>query len=80
MVGSMIDTTTLLKVVGASLVAGVGVTTVFSLAVYGAVRASDLRRANRVSAAGLFAALTAISVSATVAAIVYGIVLTTQKA
>jgi hypothetical protein len=79
MAATIIDTTTVLKVVGASLVAGVGVTAVFALAVYGAARSSDMRRLGRASAASIYAVLAVVSVTACVAAIVYGIMLTTEK-
>ncbi|HEV3229099.1 MAG TPA: hypothetical protein VGY97_06475 [Solirubrobacteraceae bacterium] len=79
MAATIIDTTTLLKVVGAALVGGVGVTAVFALAVYGAARSSDMRRSDRGGAASLYAVLAVVSTTTCVAAIVYGIMLTTQK-
>jgi hypothetical protein len=45
--GALVDWGALGKVVWVSLVAGVGVTAVFSFAVLGAARASDSRRARR---------------------------------
>jgi hypothetical protein len=79
MVATIIDTTAVLKVVASALVAGVGVTAVFALGIYGAARSSDMRRINRAGAASLYAVLAVLAVAACLAAIAYGIVLTTQK-
>jgi hypothetical protein len=79
-IASIVNTTALAKVVIASLVAGVGVTAVFALGVYGAARTSDMRRANRARAAAAYLVLAVGAVTVTVAAIVYGVVLTTEKA
>jgi len=79
MIGSIVDTTTLLELVGASLVAAVGVTAAFSLAILGATRFSDLRRDGRGTEAAVFGVLTALALAACLAAIVYGIVLIQTK-
>jgi hypothetical protein len=71
---TIVDTTTLLDLVGVSLLAAVGVTAAFSLAILGATRFSDLRRDGRAVEAAAFGALTALALAACVAAIVYGIV------
>jgi hypothetical protein len=76
---SIIDTGTLAKVVGYALVGGVGVSVVFALAVFCATRAGDSRRAGRGAPASLYAALAALAVACAGAAVVYGVVLTTQK-
>src|SRR5205807_7965262 len=47
MTGAAIDTTALLKMVYSSLLASVVVAVVFSTALLGAIRASDMRRAGR---------------------------------
>ena len=79
MTATIIDTTAVLKVVVSSLVAGVGVTAVFAIGIYGAARASDMRRMNNAGAASRYAVLSVVAVAACLAAIAYGIVLTTQK-
>ena len=79
MIAAIVDTTALAKVVLASLVAGVGVTGAFALGVYGAARSSDMRRASRAGPAAAYAALTVAAVTLTVTAIVFGVVLTTEK-
>jgi hypothetical protein len=71
---TIVDTTTLLDLVGISLVAAVGVTAAFSLAILGATRFSDLRRDGRAVEAAFFGVVTALSLAACAGAIVYGIV------
>jgi cytochrome c biogenesis protein CcdA len=71
---TIVDTTTLLDLVGVSLLAAVGVTAAFSLAILGATRFSDLRRDGRAVEAAAFGALTALALAACVGAIVYGII------
>jgi hypothetical protein len=56
----LVDVKALLKVVWVSLVAGVGVTAAFSLAVLGATRAGELRRNERSSAAVLWGLVAAV--------------------
>jgi cytochrome c biogenesis protein CcdA len=71
---TIVDTTTLLDLVGVSLVAAVGVTGAFSVAILGATRFSDLRRDGRAAEAALFGVLTAVALAACLGAIVYAIV------
>jgi cytochrome c biogenesis protein CcdA len=71
---TIVDATTLLDLVGVSLLAAVGVTGAFSLAILGATRFSDLRRDGRAAEAAAFGVLTALALAACVGAIVYGIV------
>ena len=52
MVAVVVETKELLETVVASLVAGVGVTVVFSIAIWGAARFVDLSRSERPLAAG----------------------------
>jgi hypothetical protein len=69
----------LLDTVWASLVAGVGVTFVFSLAIYGAARAAEFRRDDRRLEASLAVALMLAGFAASAAAIIYGVVIMAQK-
>ena len=71
---TIVDTTTLLDLVGVSIVAAVGVTAAFSLAILGATRFSDFRRDGRAVEAAFFGVVTALALAACVGAIVYGIV------
>jgi hypothetical protein len=70
---TIVDTTTLLDLVGVSIVAAVGVTAAFSLAILGATRFSDLRRGGRAVEAVWFGVVTALALAACLGAIVYGI-------
>jgi hypothetical protein len=60
-------------------VAGVGVTLVFSLAVLGATRSTDLRRADRPAQAAMFGVLAVLGLAATIGTVVYAITLITTK-
>ena len=71
---TIVDTTTLLDLAGVSLVAAVGVTAAFSLAILGATRFSDVRRDGRAVEAACFGLLTALALAACLGAVVYGIV------
>jgi hypothetical protein len=76
---TIVETKELLQTVIASFVAGVGVTTVFSIAIWGGTRFVDLSRGGRPIAAGAAAALAALALLATLAAVVVGIVVMTKK-
>jgi len=71
---TIVDTTTLLDLVGVSLVAAVGLTAAFSVAILGATRFSDLRRDGRGAEAAWFGVLTALALTACLGAIVYAII------
>ena len=75
----LVETKNLAETVVASLVAGVGVTVVFSIAIWGAARFVDLSRSERPLAAGGAAALMLLALGATVAGLVLGIVAMTSK-
>jgi hypothetical protein len=70
----VVETKELLQTVIASVIAGVGVTTVFSLAIWGAARFVDLSRSERPLAAGAAATLAGLALAATLAAVIFGIV------
>jgi hypothetical protein len=70
----IVDIEDLGKVVVASLAAGVGVTTVFALAIHGAVRFVDARRDGRPLEAWAYATLLGLSLAACAAALVLGII------
>jgi hypothetical protein len=74
-----VDWDALLQVVWVSVVAGIGVTSAFAMAIYGATRAVDLSRSGRVAEAGLFALVAAAGLLAVAAAVVFGIVVMTDK-
>jgi hypothetical protein len=76
---TIIETKELLETVIASLVAGVGITTVFSVAIWGGARFADLNRGGRPLAAAVVAALGGLALVTTLAAVVAGIVVMTSK-
>jgi hypothetical protein len=75
----VVETKELVETVVASLIAGVGVTVVFSIAIWGAARFADLSRSERPLAAGGAAALAGLALAVTLAAVVLGIVVMTKK-
>jgi ABC-type spermidine/putrescine transport system permease subunit II len=77
--GAIVDAGDLLQVVWASLVAGIGVTAAYGAAILGATRAVDLSRQGRPGEAAVFAALLLVGLAVVAAAVVYGIVVMTQK-
>lgn len=79
MMATIVETKDLLETVVASLVAGVGITTIFSVAIWGGARFADLNRGGRPLAAGAAAVLGGLALLATVVAVVIGIVVMTSK-
>jgi hypothetical protein len=77
MLATIVETEDLLMTVIASVVAGVGVTAVFSVAIWGGARFADLSRDGRPLAAGAAAAVGILALVATMAAVVFGIVVMT---
>jgi len=75
----IVHTKELLQTILASLVAGVGITFVFSLAIWGAARFVDFNRDQRPFAAGAAAALGGLALAVTLATVVVGIVVMTSK-
>jgi hypothetical protein len=76
---SVVDGDALLQVVWASLLAGVGVTAAFGVAIVGATRALDLSREGRPAGAVVFSVLGLLALATVIAAIVFGIVVMTSK-
>jgi hypothetical protein len=70
----LVETQELWQAIVASIVAGVGVTTIFSVAIWSAARFVDFSRDDRPIAAGAAAVLGLLAMSATLAAVVVGIV------
>ena len=70
---AIVDWGALAKVIVVSLVAGVGLTAIFSIAVAGAVSFADFRRERRLVVAGTFAVVALVAAVACLAAIAYGI-------
>jgi hypothetical protein len=75
----VVETKELLQTVVVSLVAGVGVTVIFSVAIWAVARFADLSRNDRPLAAGAAATLAGLAALATLAAVVFGIVIMSSK-
>lgn len=75
----MVETKELLQTVVASLIGGVGVTVVFSVAIWGIARFADLSRSDRPLAAGAAATLAGLALAATLASVVFGIIVMTSN-
>jgi hypothetical protein len=74
MIGAVVDWDALLTVVWASLLAGIGVTAGYGLAILGSTRALDLGRAGRVGEAAVYAVVGVVGVAGVLAGVVFGIV------
>jgi hypothetical protein len=75
----VVETKQLLETVVVSLVAGIGVTVIFSVAIWGVARFADLSRNDRPLAAGAAATLAALAALLTLAAVAFGIVIMSSK-
>jgi hypothetical protein len=76
---TIIETRELLETVAASLIAGVGITIVYSIAVYGATRFADLSSDGRSIVAGAAVVMAVIAFAVCIAAVVFGIIVMTDK-
>ena len=74
----VVHTQELLETVIVSAVAGVGVTVVFSIAIWGMGRFADLSRSERPLAAGAAATVAALALAVTLASVAFGIVIMTS--
>ncbi len=63
----------IVEVIWVSLLAGVGITTAFSLVVYGTARSAEARRAKRTAPAVAFGALAALFLALSVVALAFGV-------
>jgi hypothetical protein len=78
-VAKIIDGQAAWQAVWTAAVAGIGVTIVFSLAVLGATRSTDMRRNDRPGQAAMYGVLALLGLAATLGAVVYAITLITTK-
>lgn len=76
---SIVAVAALVKMFYASIVAGVGVAIVFSVAVLGAIRSSDLRREHRSRSAAAYSILMCVALLASAAIVVYGLIVVAHK-
>ena len=75
----VVDWGELLNVIWTSLVGGIGVTAVFAVALYGAVRATDARRNGALGLAVGYWTLMALAMALVLASIAFGVVVMTSK-
>jgi len=73
MVVLAVDTSLLWQVIWVSLLAGVGISALFSLVILGGARAGDARRAGRGGAAAAYAALAAVALLLFAAGVLLGV-------
>ena len=74
-IAQLVDVGALLSVIVASLVAGAGLVLAFSVAIFSATRAAELRRAGAMGGATLLALITIVASAACVAMVAFGIYL-----
>jgi lysylphosphatidylglycerol synthetase-like protein (DUF2156 family) len=79
MLATILETKQLLETVAVSVVAGIGVTIVFSIAVYGATRFAELSRDQRPFAATAAIVTAALAFAACIAVVVVGIIVMVDK-
>lgn len=79
MIPAAVDAGALVKMVYASVLAGLGVAVIFTVAILGATRSADMRRARRGAAATAYAVLAAVAVALTAAIVVYALILVARK-
>lgn len=79
MIAAAVDAGALLKMLYSSLLAGLSVSIVVSLAIYGVTRSNDMRRLHRGGTATAYAVVALIAVVLTAALVVYGLILVTRK-
>jgi hypothetical protein len=79
MIATLVEGKALLETVVASVVAGVGVISAFSIAIWGVGRFADLSREERTLAAGGALAAAALALAVVAAAVVAGIIAMTSK-
>jgi Na+-translocating ferredoxin:NAD+ oxidoreductase RnfA subunit len=75
----IVETKELVETVVYAFVAGVGVTVIFSVAIWGVARFVDLSQEERPLAAGAAVGVTALALLAVAAVVVIGIVVMTSK-
>lgn len=79
MIASIVDTTTIGKVILYSLVSGVGIVVIFGLGVSSASAVLDALRQRRTIASAAWGLVTVACVAATLAAVVLGVVVMSHK-
>jgi hypothetical protein len=78
-VASIVETKNLIETVVYATVAGIGVTAIFSVAIWGAARYTDLSQEDRRPAAAAALGVAGVSLLAVLAALVFGVIVMTSK-
>ena len=76
---TIVETKELVQTIVFATVAGIGVTAIFSVAIWGAARYTDLSQEERRLEAGIAAAASAVALLAVLAAVVIGVIVMTSK-
>jgi hypothetical protein len=79
MTATVVETKALLDTVIVSMVAGIGITAVFAILIFGVTRSADMVRDERPVLAAAAGSLAVLALVVVTAAIVLGIVVMTQK-
>jgi hypothetical protein len=79
MIATIVDTKDLWHTVVAAMVAGVGITALFSLVIFGVARSADMRRDDRPVLALAYGSLAGLAFVATAVGIVLGMVVMLSK-
>lgn len=79
MIAAAVNVHALVKMMYSSVAAGVAVTVVFSIAILGLARSSEMRREHRAGAAAAYTAVAAVGVLLAAAIVVYGLILVAHK-
>jgi hypothetical protein len=76
---TIVETKELVQTVIFAAVAGIGVTAIFSVAIWGAARFTDLSQEERRLEAGVAAGVAGLALVAVLAAVVLGVIVMTRK-
>ena len=79
MIGTVVDTADLWRIVWVSLVAGIGVPAAFAVALLGSTRFAEYRRDGRYAGAAAFGSLGVLAMAAVLGAIAFGIIVLVDK-
>lgn len=79
MIIAIINVHALVKMMYSSVLAGVAVAVVFSIAILGLTRSSEMRREHRAGAAAAYTAVAGVGILLAAAIVVYGLMLVVHK-
>jgi hypothetical protein len=79
MIAAAINTHAVIKMAYTSVLAGVGVAVVFSVAILGVARSGEMRREHRTGVAAAYTALAAAGLLLAAGMVIYGLILVAHK-